>query len=85
MINIIYIYILKIKDAEISYSTTILHEAAERFHRYNAAELEKLSHVVRFGIPGEKKLTVEEMHIALEQYADIDHAGLRENLKYFLQ
>jgi mannonate dehydratase len=36
-----------------------------------------------FGIPGEKKQTLEGMRARLATYADIDHHALRENLNIF--
>ncbi len=41
--------------------------------------------IIMFGIPGEKKQTVEQMREKLNAYKNIDHVTLREHLKYFLQ
>lgn len=79
------IYILKRKNAADSYSIEIIHEAEKRFKTYSASQLEQLSSVIRFGIPGEKKLSVEEMNTSLITYKHIDHSTLREHLKYFLE
>ncbi|MBL7858637.1 MAG: mannonate dehydratase [Cyclobacteriaceae bacterium] len=77
-------YILKRKNAEHSYSTKILTEAEKRYQHYSPEQLDHLAHVIMFGIPGEKKSTVEEMRKRLAVYDDINHPALRENLKYFL-
>ena len=79
------IYILKRKNAASSYSAAILVEAENRFKSYTKKQLESLSDVVMFGIPGEKKYSTEDMLRNLEAYSDIDHDTLQENLCYFLQ
>ncbi len=79
------LYILKRKGAEASYSNAILEEAQKRFKKYSPAKLEQLAGIIMFGIPGEKKQTVEQMREKLDTYKNIDHAILREHLKYFLQ
>jgi mannonate dehydratase len=78
------IYLLKRKNAENSYNKHILEEAEIRYKQYSEQELQALADVVMFGIPGEKKQTIPQMRERLSQYADINHAALRENLKYFL-
>lgn len=78
------IYILKRTNAADSYTTTILNEAEKRFKNYSTWELDELSRIIRIGLPGEKKVTVEEMRENLKVYNDIDRQALRENLKHFL-
>lgn len=78
------VYILKRKAADLSYSSTILQQAEERFKKYGDTELEALASVVMFGIPGESKTTTSDMLKKLESYTDIDHHALQENLCYFL-
>ncbi|MEP6673689.1 MAG: mannonate dehydratase [Ferruginibacter sp.] len=79
------IYILKRKNAAASYSTHIQQEAEKRFSNYPKERLEQLTGIIMFGIPGEKKQTVEQMQEKLDWYRDIDRTKLREHLKYFLQ
>ena len=79
------IYILKRKNAAADYKEIILAEAEKRFKNYSGPQLQKLSEVVLFGLPGEKKVTVEGLQASLATYANIDHSVLREHLKYFLQ
>lgn len=79
------IYILKRKSAAVSYNSTILAEAEKRYASYSKEQLQQLQETVMFGIPGEEKQTVEQMRQKLDAYKDIDHARLREHLKYFLQ
>jgi len=78
------LYILKRKNAFASYDSHILSEAEKRFKTYTQQQLDNLAGIIMFGIPGEKKTTVEEMRERLKPYDDINHAALRENLKYFL-
>lgn len=78
-------YILKRKSATGTYPESIQRQASERFKKYSPAQLEQLAGVVMFGIPGEKKITTEEMQKKLQWYADIDAAALMENLCYFQQ
>ena len=79
------IHILKRKNAADSYHDDIIYEAEKRFKSYTFKQLNKLSSVIRFGIPGEKKLSVKEMSKSLEAYKSIGHSTLREHLKYFLE
>jgi len=61
------------------------HGAKQDQRRGDQAQLEQLAGIIMFGIPGEKKQTIEQMREKLDTYKDIDHATLREHLKYFLQ
>ncbi len=79
------IYILKRKNADSDYTPEILKEAEERFKKYSEAELEKLREIIMFGIPGEKKQSVQQMREKLSLYDEIDHNNLRENLVFFLK
>lgn len=79
------IHILKRRNAAESYTETIVAEAAKRFKQYSQSQLDEITRIVLFGLPGEKKITVEEVQEKLDWYEDIDHAALRESLKYFLQ
>jgi mannonate dehydratase len=79
------IHILKRKGAEADYPESVVKEAAKRHQAYTPQQLGHLAGVVMFGIPGEKKMTVQDMSARLARYTDIDHTALRENLKYFLQ
>jgi mannonate dehydratase len=77
------IHLLKRKAAETSYPASIVKQAEERFKKYSEKELEMLAYVIMFGLPGEKKNTIKDMHEKLEWYKDIDANALRENLCYF--
>lgn len=79
------LYILKRENAAASYSAFILQEAEKRYKQYSPTEMDQLSYIVMFGLPGEKEQTVEQMREKLAWYKDINHATLREHLKYFLQ
>jgi mannonate dehydratase len=79
------IHILKRKNAAADYNDAILTEAENRFKNYSEEQLEELREIVMFGIPGEKKQTLDQMREKLDWYKDINHDALRESLKYFLQ
>lgn len=79
------LYLLKRKGAESTYPEAVRREAEARHRQYTPAQLEGLAGIVMFGIPGEKKQTLEGMRARLATYDDIDHHALRENLRYFLQ
>jgi mannonate dehydratase len=78
------IYLLKRKDAAASYSNEIQKLAAAKYAGYSEEELNNLAGIIMFGIPGEKKVTIEEMRKKLEPYENIDRKTLRENLAHFL-
>ena len=78
------IYILKRKKASENYSEKILSGAEQRYKQYTSQQLDQLREIVMFGIPGEKKQTVEQMRDKLSEYKDINHASLREHLRFFL-
>jgi mannonate dehydratase len=79
------VFILQRPGAADDYSPTILKEAESRFARYTQKEREDLAGIIMFGIPGEKKQTLEGMRQRLAEYKGIDKAGLRDNLAYFLR
>ncbi len=79
------IFILQRKNARQSYSNEIVLQAEIKFKQYTQEELDQLSGVVMFGIPGEKKITVESMREKLSRYDNIKQEDLRNNLVYFLQ
>lgn len=78
------IHILKRADAEADYPENIAQKAAAKFAQSTDEEKQKLIDTILFGIPGEEKRTVEWMRDELRKYHEIDHAGLKENLAYFL-
>ena len=78
------IYILKRSNASDSYHASVVIEAERRFREYTATQLEQLREIVMFGIPGEKKQSIEQMREKLAQYDHINHAFLRESLRLFL-
>ncbi len=79
------IYILQRKNAAASYPANVVAEAETRHAAYTQEELDKIAGVVMFGIPGEKKITVEDMREKLSRYDNINADVLRSNLVYFLQ
>ena len=79
------LYILKRKNTATAYNADVLQEAEKRFKKYSPTDLKELAAIIMFGIPGEKKQTIEQMREKLDTYKNIDHAKLRQHLKYFLQ
>lgn len=74
------LFILKRKNAELSYSSDILQKTEERFKNYSKEQLKALAGVVMFGIPGEKKISTKDMLQKLELYKEISADTLRDNL-----
>lgn len=79
------LYILKRKEANESYSEKVVQEARKRHKKYTAIQLDQLREIVMFGIPGEKKQTIEQMRGKLNEYKNIDRASLRDSLIFFLR
>lgn len=79
------VHILKRPGASANYSAAILSEAGNRYKNYTPGELDQLADIVMFGIPGEKKQTLQGMRERLAQYEGLDRNALRENLAWFLQ
>jgi mannonate dehydratase len=79
------IHILKRPDAARDFPEKIVKAAEKKFRNASQSQLDDLAGIVMFGIPGEKKQTLDQMRTKLGWYADIDKAALRESLKYFLQ
>jgi mannonate dehydratase len=77
------VYLLKRKNAGQSYSKDILQKAEDRYKNFSKKDLEDLGNVVMFGIPGEKKISTDDMLKKLALYKDIDADALRDNLCYF--
>jgi len=78
------IHILQRPGAERDYPIEVVREAEHRFSTSTPESREHLANVVMFGIPGEKKSTLQEMRDKLALYKEIGHKELRENLSYFL-
>ncbi|MEY3435609.1 MAG: mannonate dehydratase [Bacteroidota bacterium] len=78
------IHILQRPGAERDYPIEVVREAEHRFSTSTPESREHLTNVVMFGIPGEKKSTLQEMRDKLALYKEIGHKELRENLSYFL-
>ena len=79
------IHVLKRPNAAQDYRQAIRDKAEQRYKKYSLEQLNYLSHIVMFGIPGEKKQTLAQMREKLDRYKGIDQHVLRENLTYFLQ
>lgn len=77
------IFILKRPGAELSYPETVCTQAESQRKNYSTDQLNALSDVVMFGIPGEERNTTQSMLNKLERYKDIDADALRENLCEF--
>ena len=80
------IHILKRPGAEAHFGPAQASLAAVRFASMAAARVEALTQTVIAGMPGRmvEAYTLAEFQLALDAYKDIDHAGLRANLCYFL-
>jgi len=79
------VFILERPGARKDYKDEILLEADKRFKSYSPAQLEHLTRMIMFGLPGEKKQTIEGMRRQLKEYDGITHSVLREHLAAFLR
>lgn len=79
------IYILKREKAEEDYPSEIRMQADRKYSQYSDTELKELQRVILMGIPGEKDIEPEALLKSIDTYKNIGHAGLRENLTFFLE
>ncbi|AKQ45182.1 mannonate dehydratase [Rufibacter radiotolerans] len=79
------LFILKREGAEQDYAPSVVQKARERHEAYSPQELEELSEIIRMGVPMEGYISLEQLQQSIDTYKQIGHAGLRENLAYFLE
>ena len=79
------VFILKRPNAGDDYTESILNEAERLYKSYTQQKLDELAGSIMFGIPGEKRQTLEGMRSRLKEYEGIDHATLQQNLISFLK
>ncbi len=80
------IHILKRPNAEADYTPEEVKEAQEYFKCMSQEQIDTLVKTIIAGLPGaEEGYTLDQFRVHLATYKDIDHAKLREHLKYFLQ
>lgn len=78
------IHLLQRPGASADYNNDLVAEAALRFEKSTQEQTDHLAGIVMYGIPGERKVTIQEMRERLAVYKDIDRHVLRDNLRYFL-
>ncbi|GGK79107.1 mannonate dehydratase [Rufibacter glacialis] len=79
------LFILKREGAAQDYAPPVVQLAQERSKTYSQEKLEQLSEIIRMGVPMEGFITLEHLTQSISIYKEIGHAGLRENLAYFLE
>lgn len=79
------LFILKREGAEQDYAEEVVQKAKERHSSFSQQQLDELSEIIRMGVPMEGFITLEHLTQSIEIYKNIGHAGLRENLAYFLE
>lgn len=80
------LFLLQRPNAEKDYSKEEIMRAEQRFRKMTEPEKETLFKNVLLGLPGsEEQFTVAEILAALQTYAHMDAAKLKQHLFYFLQ
>ncbi len=75
------LYILKRKNAQIEYSNEQIRESKEYFDQLTEEGKTKLTHTVLYGLPGSMETySLVEFEKALDEYQEIGHKNLKENL-----
>lgn len=79
------IFVLERAGAEDDYAASVVEKARAKYKNYTSEDIKQLSEVILMGVPTEGNVTVEQLLQSIEIYKNIGHAGLRENLAYFLE
>ncbi|WP_114778507.1 mannonate dehydratase [Botryobacter ruber] len=79
------LFILKRAGAEQDYAPAIVAKAKERHKQSSETDLKRLHDIILMGVPTEGSITLEQLTDSIEIYKNIGHAGLQENLAYFLE
>lgn len=79
-------YLLKRPGCEDDYSQEVMRKASEIFESASPGFIQSLEDNILKGLPGTvDDLDMETFRQMLAAYDGMDHTGLKENLKYFLQ
>ncbi|MGK7391044.1 MAG: mannonate dehydratase [Candidatus Cyclobacteriaceae bacterium M2_1C_046] len=80
------LFILKRKEAENSYNSSLQEEAHKYFNKLSPAEKEKLTSTIVAGFPNVgTDYTLDQFQQALDKYKEINVDTLKQNLAYFLR
>ncbi len=80
------IFILKRKNAELSYPSEVVKQARTFFNTLNEEQVLNLQKTVLLGLPGSgETFTLDQLKQMIDEYQDIDSARLKQNLFYFIR
>ncbi|KAF0152365.1 MAG: mannonate dehydratase [Ignavibacteria bacterium] len=80
------LFILRRDNAEKDYTEERIKQAEEYFNNLSEKQKQTLQSTVLFGLPGSlQSYTLDEVKLAIKEYAAIVDLELRENLYYFIK
>src|SRR5699024_6228063 len=78
-------FILERNEAHKNYSSEQLSKAEAYYSSLSKDDIDKLTHTILLGLPGDEEMNLEKFRLLLKGYENIDDRALRANLYSFLQ